>query len=355
VNFLFHNLKRHFSLARSVSIRDIAEAAGVSHTTVSRALHDNPLISQEVREHIQLLAREMGYTPNAVAQSLKNKRTHSVGVVVTAIADPFLSRVVRGIEEVAQKAAMSVLLATTYNDPDRELSVVETFHQRRVDGIIVASSRYGVESANRLARVNVPVVLINQQADTEYEHLHAVSVDDYQGARCAVKFLLDAGHQNIAYLGAANRPRSNRLRLQGYLDSMREAGIEPRPDFIQTAPPEHRYHSEDVEDGRSMLTGILAAGATAVFCYNDMMAIGVLMACRESGIAIPAQLSVIGFDDVELAQYVSPPLTTVHQPKLHLGKVAMRMILGLIDGQPAENNVLLPTQLIMRDSAGSPP
>jgi DNA-binding LacI/PurR family transcriptional regulator len=341
-------------LARSVSIRDIADAAGVSHTTVSRALHDSQLISPEVREHIQLLAREMGYTPNAVAQSLKNKRTNSIGVVVTAIADPFLSRVVRGIEGVAQKTGFSVLLSTTYNDPEREVSVVETFHQRRVDGIIVASSRYGSNSTSRLAQVNVPVVLINQQADVEYGQMHSVSIDDYQGARSAVDCLLQAGHRSIAYLGAANRPRSNRLRMRGYLDSLRETGIEPAPDWIQIAPPEHRYHSEDVEDGRSMLAGILTSGITAAFCYNDMIAIGLLMGCREAGIAVPAHLSIVGFDDIELAQYVTPPLTTVHQPKLHLGEVAMEMLVKLIAGEIVETSVLLPTQLIVRASAGSP-
>jgi DNA-binding LacI/PurR family transcriptional regulator len=342
-------------LERSVSIRDIAKAAGVSHTTVSRALHDSQLISPEVREHIQLLAREMGYTPNAVAQSLKNRRTNSIGLVVTAIADPFLSRVVRGIEEVAQKAGMSVLLAASYNDPDLELKVVETFHQRRVDGIIVASSRYGVNSISRLAQVNVPVVLINQEADTEYEHIHSVSINDYQGACTAVQCLLDAGHCSIAYLGAANRPRSNRLRLQGYLDTMRAAGIEPQPEWIQAAPPDRRYHSDDVEDGRAMLSSLCKIASTAVFCYNDMIAIGLLMGCREKSIPVPHQLSIIGFDDVELAQYVTPPLTTVHQPKLHLGQVAMQMLLDLMAGKRVENSVLLPTQLVMRSSAACPP
>jgi DNA-binding LacI/PurR family transcriptional regulator len=342
-------------LARSVSIRDIAAAAGVSHTTVSRALRDSRLISVEVREHIRLLAQEMGYTPNAVAQSLKNSRTHSIGLVVTAIADPFLSRVVRGIEEVAQEAGYSVLLSTTYNDADREVAAVETFHKRRVDGIIVASSRQNIDSTTRLARVDVPVVLINQEADTEFSQLHSVSVDDYQGARDAVQFLLDAGHCTIAYLGAANRPRSNRLRLQGYLDAMRAADKEPPPGWIQVAPPEHRYHSDDVEDGQAMLAEVVAAGATAVFCYNDMIAIGVMMGCRAANIEVPAQLSVAGFDDIELAQYVTPPLTTIHQPKMLLGERAMELLVRLMAGEQAPSSLLLPTQLVVRASAGSPP
>ncbi|HSV86503.1 MAG TPA: LacI family DNA-binding transcriptional regulator [Levilinea sp.] len=342
-------------MTHSVSIRDIAAAAGVSHTTVSRALHNSRLISPQVREHIQLLAQEMGYIPNAVAQSLKNKRTKSIGVVVTAIADPFLSRVVRGIEDVAQRAGFSVLLSTTYNDPEREASVVETFHQRRVDGIIVASSRYGVDSTSRLAQVNVPVVLINREADSDFAQLYSVSVDDYQGACAMVQYLLDAGHCSIAYLGADSRPRSNRLRMQGYQDAMRAAGIEPCPEWIQVAPPEHRYHSDDVEDGRAMLAATLTAGMTAVFCYNDMIAIGFMLGCREAGIPIPERMSVAGFDDIELAQYVNPPLTTVHQPKLRLGEIAMEMLLNLMAGKQAEASVMLPTELVVRASADSPP
>jgi LacI family transcriptional regulator/LacI family repressor for deo operon, udp, cdd, tsx, nupC, and nupG len=342
-------------LSRSVSIRDIAAAAGVSHTTVSRALHNSRLISPDVREHIQLLAQEMGYIPNAVAQSLKNKRTKSIGVVVTAIADPFLSRVVRGIEDVAQRAGYSVLLSTTYNDPGREVAVVETLHQRRVDGIIVASSRYGIDSTNRLAQVNVPVVMINREADTEFTQLYSVSVDDYQGACTMVQHLLAAGHCAVAYLGAASRPRSNRLRMQGYQDAMRAAGIEPRPQWIQIAPSEHRYHSDDIEAGRAMLAGTLSAGTTAVFCYNDMIAIGFMMGCREAGVPIPGRMSVAGFDDIELAQYVNPPLTTVHQPKMRLGELAMEMLLNLMAGKQAEASVMLPTELVLRASAAGPP
>src|SRR5512142_180224 len=128
-------------MTRRVSIQDIAQAAGVSHTTVSRALRDSPLISAEVRQQIHKLAHEMGYIPNAVAQSLRGQRTSTVGLVVTTISDPFVGRVVRGVEEVAQHEKLSLFLSVSNNDPDRELAVIETFHRRRVDGIIVAASR----------------------------------------------------------------------------------------------------------------------------------------------------------------------------------------------------------------------
>lgn len=339
---------------RAVSIRDIARAAGVAHTTVSRALHDNPLISEDVRGRIRLLAREMGYTPNAVAQSLKRQRTKAIGLVVTSIADPFVGLVVRGVEDVAHEANMSVFLSASYNDPDREMAVIETFQRRRVDGIISAAAQISGRYAEQLAHTNVPTVLINQQAEGASELLHSVNVDDYEGARCAVRHLLDLGHRAVGFIGAGNRPRSNRRRLAGYSDALSEAGIALQDGWIQITPVEHRLHTDDVDGGVSLLPDLLGAGVTAVFCYNDMIAVGVLMVCRERGIDVPGRLSVIGFDDIEIAQYVTPPLTTMNQPRLRLGQVAAGMLMNLMSGERAENPVLTP-ELIKRASTGRPP
>ena len=340
-------------MGRSVSIRDIARAAGVSHTTVSRALRDSSLISADVRGHVQQLAREMGYTPNAVAQSLKSQQTNTVGLVVTSISDPFVGRVVRGIDDVAQQAHISVFLAGSYNDPDREMAVIETFHKRRVDGILVASSLISARYASRLAHIHVPTVLINPQADMPGENLHTVAVDDTLGAVQAVEHLIGLGHRAIGYLGAANRPRSNRLRLEGYRQALQAAGIEPQEAWVRMGPAEHQHQTEDVADGKALLPDLLRAGVSAVFCINDMVAIGALLACRELGLAVPDQFSITGFDDIETAQYVTPPLTTVHQPKLRLGQTAMEMMLDLWSGRPVEDQVL-PTELVERGTTAAP-
>src|SRR2546425_590213 len=185
---------------QEISIQDIARAAGVSHSTVSRALRDSPLISVDVRERIQHLARETGYTPNAIAQSLQTRRTNTIGLVVTSIADPFLSDVVRGVEEVTRAADFSVFLSASHNDPAQEMVVIETFRRRRVDGILVASSRITNEYKKRLAHVRVPTVLINSQAESQDDLLHWVSVDDYKGAQLAIEYLLQLGHRSIGYL-----------------------------------------------------------------------------------------------------------------------------------------------------------
>src|SRR2546429_4205689 len=161
---------------QEISIADIARIAGVSHTTVSRALRESPLISLDTRERIKRLANEMGYTPNAIAQSLQTRRTSTIGLVVTSIADPFLSDVVKGVEEVARAANLSVFLSATHNDPDQEMVVIETFHRRRVDGILVASSRITSGHKRRLDRIPIPTVLINSQADSQDEILKWASV-----------------------------------------------------------------------------------------------------------------------------------------------------------------------------------
>jgi DNA-binding LacI/PurR family transcriptional regulator len=336
-------------LRKAVSIQDIAHLAGVSHTTVSRALHDSPLISAEVRVQIQQLAEELGYVPNAVAQSLRGQRSNTIGLVVTTIADPFVGRVVRGIEEVAQKFHFSVFLSESKNDLEEEVAVIENFHRRRVDGVIVAAALLDAQHEQRLSRLNVPTLLINQQAESNPEQFHTISVDDYTGAHQAVDHLLRLGHCQIGYLGAGNRPRSNRIRLQAYQEALTHAGVHPSERWAQIAPSERKYHSDDVCDGQAMLPELIKAGVTAVFCYNDMLAVGALLACHSLGIAVPGDLSLVGFDDIELAQFVTPALTTIHQPKLRLGHLAMEMLLALMEDRSVEDRVM-PTQLVVRSS-----
>src|SRR6266576_3206326 len=210
---------------QEVSIEDIARAAGVSHSTVSRALRDSSLISAEVRERIQNLALEMGYTPNAIAQSLQTQQTSTIGLVVTSIADPFWGDVMKGVEEVARAAGFSVLLSATHNDPDQEMAIIETLHRRRVDGILVASSRITAKYKKRLDHIRVPTVLINSQAESQDNLLHWVAVDDPAGAQLGVEHLLHLGHRSIGYLGVSCRPRSNQLRLHGYQNALAAAGM----------------------------------------------------------------------------------------------------------------------------------
>ena len=334
---------------QEVSIEDIARAAEVSHSTVSRALRDSSLISVEVRERIQQLAREMGYTPNAIAQSLQTQQTSTIGLVVTSISDPFWGDVMKGVEEVARAAGFSVFLSASHNDPSQEMAIIKTFHRRRVDGILIAASRINSNSSKRRESFRVPTVLINSQAESEDTLLHWVAVDDRKGAQLAVEHLLQLGHRSIGYLGTSNRPRSNMQRLMGYESTLVAAGVPSRREWVVIAPGDEASHTEDVAAGQKSLPQLLDTGVTAIFCYNDMIATGVLIACRELGVAVPEELSVIGFDNIEVSSFVTPALTTIHQPRVEMGRLATQVMLDLLHHRQGQNYVLPPT-LIARAS-----
>jgi LacI family transcriptional regulator/LacI family repressor for deo operon, udp, cdd, tsx, nupC, and nupG len=250
--------------------------------------------------------------------------------------------VVEGIERVAREAGYSVFLSSSHNNPVQEMIVAETFQRRRVDAIIVTSSRVGSLYSSQLDRMQVPIVLVNNQEDGEY--LYSVAVDDIQGAQLAVEHLLALGHRRIGYIGAVDRPYSNRRRLAGYMAALEQAEISPEAALMLAAPARN-----DLERGAAALQPFRAAQATAVFCYNDLTAIGLMVAGQQQGLAIPQELSVVGFDDIEAALYVTPPLTTVRQPRLVLGELAMSMVLNLLAGQPAQDQVLT-CELIVRGS-----
>ncbi|MBD0261994.1 MAG: LacI family DNA-binding transcriptional regulator [Tolypothrix sp. Co-bin9] len=336
---------------RRISIEDIARRAGVSHSTVSRALRDNPLISPEVREKIKRIAQEMNYVPNAIAQSLQNQRTNTIGVVVTSIADPFFAEVVEGIEQVARSAGLSVMLSASHRDLEQEIAAIDNFHRRRADGILVADSRISKQHTKQLRQIAVPTVLINSQTQEQSEMFHLVEIDDRLGARLAVEHLVSLGHSCIGYLGVGDRSRSNQQRLQAYRMALTEAGLPPITDWVAISDEDYARIS-DVATGQKMLSKLVTAGVTGIFCYNDMVAVGALLACHELGISVPRDLSLVGFDGIALSGYVTPPLTTVSQPMLEIGCSAMQMLLDLLEEKTVENRVLSPF-LLKRGSTAS--
>ncbi len=335
-----------------VSIKDIAKEAGVSYSTVSRALNNSQLISVEVRERVQAIAREMGYTPNALAQSLQSRLTHSIGLVITTISDPFFMEVVKGVEEVAQEAGISVFLATSNNDPEQEIRIIETFNRRRVDGVIVAASRIGSDYASRLEQIQIPVIMVNNQAIGEYRNLFSVSVDDYAGARMAVNHLLDLGHRRIGYIGVNNRPASNERRLRGYLETLAKAGLSFHPEWVLINDTvQHEDLTGDLRVGENLMPLLWQTGITAAFCYCDTVAAGAMLVCRRRAIEVPQQVSIVGFDDNDLCQLITPRLTTVHQPKREMGQIAMQMLLISMKGRSVDDCILQPSLMIRESSA----
>ncbi len=339
-------------MKKRVSIKEIAKRAGTSHSTVSRALNNSPLISIEKREEIVRIADEMGYTPNAIAQSLQLQKTNTIGLVVSLIADPFWSGVVEGIEEVALAADKGLFLNSSSNNPGREIKLIEAFQRRRVDGILVASTKLGNQYLAWLEELQIPVVMINTQVRKRHR-FHTVAIDDRQGIRLAMEEMLKLGHRRIGFLGIGNRPASNRRRLSTYRQMMKKAGLTPHEDWTIAASFGDGTMAHEFEVAQTHTPRLLEAGVTAIVCYNDLVALGVMQVCYRLGIRVPDQCSVCGFDDIEPARYSSPALTTVHQPIHEMGSHAMQMLLDLVDGKAVESKLILPS-LVVRESTSIP-
>lgn len=326
-----------------VTIYDIAKRANVSPSTVSRALRDHPRIGTQTKQYIQELAKEMGYIPSDVARSLTANRTWTIGMVIATTADPFMGRVVEGVEQIAVSAGFNVFVSISQNDRNRELAVIETLHRRRVDGIIIIASHLIKRYWRHFDDIRVPIVIIDEQDVSD--KIHYVTVDDKQVGRLAVEHLLSLGHRRIGYVSVTNRPKANMYRLQGYHAALKAAGIVVDPDLI--------FNNQDIEEhaqrGEASLEPLWAAGATAVFCFNDTTAMGLLAACYQRGLSVPDHLSVIGCDDIDMATYTVPPLTTIRQPRFEMGRRAMQLLLDLLDGQEPDSQ-LVPGELVMRQT-----
>src|SRR4051795_13327661 len=246
-----------------VSIKDIARLAGVSHSTVSRALYKRPLIPAKTAQRIQRIAQEQGYTASAVARSLVTRRTQAIGVVVTSIADPFNGDVVDGIEEVANERGYSVILATSQADPEREMAVVRSCQERRVDGILVASSRVGALYVPILSELDVPIVLINNQHGSDFAY--SVRIDNVHGMRLATEHLLAFGHTRIAYVGDRFGLHSDEERLAGYQEALAARQIPFDKALVVRGDGK-------ADEAAAALDQFLSGRSrpTAIACYNDM-------------------------------------------------------------------------------------
>ena len=331
-----------------VSIKDLARLAGVSHSTVSRALRNSPLIPAQTTQRIQQLAKEQGYSASAIARSLVTRKTQAIGVVVTSIADPFNGDIVDGIEQTANERGYSVILSMSKGDPDRELSVVRSFQERRVDGILVASSRVGALYWPVLAELKVPIVLINNQGGNS--EVHTVAVDNVRGAFSATRHLIESGHQRIAYVGDRTGFQSDTDRFEGYKQALEQADLSVESSLI--------FSGDGGIDG-GMAAGLAIASLrnrpTAVFCYNDMTALGLMAEAVRRQIPVPERLAVVGFDDIVFASLSSPSLTTIRQPRYEMGARGMRMLLSLMEeGLLGEKAVSIQGELIVRGSTGPP-
>ena len=322
-------------ITRRPTILDVARAAGVSTATVSRALNGG-LVSRQARRRIETVIDELGYRRNTLARGLVTGRSGVIGVLIPDVMGPLYAQMARGIEEVLEPLGMHFMMVTDNRDVAQERSAIEILSGRRVDALIVIGSQLDASDITALTGPSTPVVML-QRENGDVAEFSTVRLDNRGGAQAALKYLYDCGHRAIAHISGVRRDA--RERRGAYLDFMANAGL--RPWLIE---------GDSTESAGEHAAGKLLRRrkVTAVFCTNDRTAAGLYRAVKSRGLGIPDDLSVVGFDDLPWVVYLDPPLTTVRQPGLEMGRAAARQV--LLREKAPTHDVTVTTRLIKRAS-----
>ncbi|HAF71011.1 MAG: LacI family transcriptional regulator [Acetothermia bacterium 64_32] len=329
------------------TIRDVAERAGVSVATVSHVINGTRKVAPETAERVRRAMEELDYHPNAVAQSLRTRKTHVIGVVVSDITNPFFATLVRGAEDAALEAGYSIVVCNSDETPEKENRYVQVLRRRRVDGMLLAPVGGGENPAIRkLARQGVPFVFVDRRAPGV--EADAVLSDNVGGAYLATRHLIERGHRRIGIVLGIPGATTTEERFAGYRKALEEVGVPLSEELVV-------YGGYRVEGGREAAARLLALEPppTAIFSTNNLMTVGVLQELFARGVRIPDQVAVMGFDDLEWAEIASPPLTAVAQRPHEIGHCAVRLLLERLGREeplsPREERV--PVDLKVRGSA----
>ncbi len=327
------------------TIKDVARLAGVSTTTVSHVINKTRFVAEVTQEKVMEAVRQLNYSPSAVARSLKCNSTRSIGMLVTQSTNPFFSEVIDGVESYCYRQGYTLILCNTGGIYEKQKEYIRMLAEKRVDGILVMCSDLTEELLNVLdSYSDIPKVIMDwgpltSQADKIIDNSE-------EGGYLATKYLIQNGHKDIACLSGHFTKAACQERIQGYRRAMNEADLPINEDWI-------------LEGNFECDTAVLAADKiiamdnkpTAVFCFNDTMALGLMSRLQQRGIRVPEDISVIGYDNIEISEYFSPPLTTIHQPKRRVGKNAFEILLQRIKNKEHERRVFeMHPEIVERDS-----
>ncbi|HKM97698.1 MAG TPA: HTH-type transcriptional regulator GalS [Buttiauxella sp.] len=303
-----------------ITIRDVARIAGVSVATVSRVLNNSALVSADTRESVMQAVRQLGYRPNANAQALATQISDTIGVVVMDVSDPFFGALVKAVDVVAQQHNKYVLIGNSYHQEEKERHAIEVLIRQRCNALIVHAKALSDQELGEFLDQIPGMVLVNRII-AGYEH-RCVGLDNVSGALMATRMLFNQGHQRIGYLASSHAIEDNAHRREGWMRGMTEQGITPPESWVGVGSP-------DMQGGEAAMVDLLGRNQhlTAVFAYNDSMAAGALTALKDNGIVVPHHVSVIGFDDIPIARYTDPQLTTVRYPIVSMARLATEMAL----------------------------
>lgn len=333
-------------MRKYITMRDIAEKAGVSVNTVSRVLNNKTDISKQTRENVLKIAKELGYIKNITASSLRNNQTKIVGVILEDITNLFFAEVMKGMEAAARKYGYQLLLMNTQTDAKKQREAIQTLLERRVEGILITPTEDGLSDFERLSHINVPVVIVGRHIERlQLDEIHS---DEVKGGYLATKHLLSKGRKKILLINSIPENSAARMREEGYRKALREANVHLPEDYIIVSSEpnmEAGYHAVFKAIEKKL-------DFDGIFCYNDMFAFGAMRALEELGKRVPQDVAVVGYDDVAFASYYRPALTTIRINKFGMGFEAFKLLLQKLSGRRKKSKrVVLDVELIARESA----
>jgi DNA-binding LacI/PurR family transcriptional regulator len=311
------------------TIYDVAKAAGVSIATVSKVINNNGRISQETRKKVRSIMVELDYQPSGVAVALTGKQTYTIGVLVPDISNPFFSEIAKVLENSARDAGYALIICSTYHQEDRENMYLDLLLKKQVDGFIIATEPKDIDSYAKLNKRNIPTVLFT--IDSMLLSSHVVTTDDVRGGFLAGKYLVRKGHRKIAVILEEGR-KSSLTRLEGFKEALNEKGITLNQNDLYEA-------KSSMKEARHVARSLLLSSyrPSAVFCCTDLIAIALINEARKLGLAVPQDLSVIGYDNTVLAELSDPELTTIEQPLAELVKATMTLLITSISEPESES------------------
>ncbi|PYI53533.1 LacI family DNA-binding transcriptional regulator [Paenibacillus flagellatus] len=338
-------------MKKSLTIHDIAKMAEVSSATVSRVLSNSSYpVSPELRAKILRIAKEANYVPNMLGKQLKTRTSMTIGVVIPSITNLFYSSIILGVEEIARKSNYQVLLCNSFQDPELEDKAIHAMFEKQVRGLVISSISSDKKQLKHFIDMGLNVVALDQKV--EMEDVTQVDFDYRKGGYIAARHLIGKGHRNIAYVTAPLDRPSRKSICEGYAAAMDEAGLQPS---VVEAGSETTYSGAyEFENGKALTRKLLAEGGdrpTAVFACNDMTAFGVVNELAAQGLKVPDDVSVIGFDGLDIGQMITPPLTSVLQPTYEMGRLACTMLLDMLTGgKKPDVGIVLQPRLLERES-----
>lgn len=330
----------------TVTLKDIAERAGVTSATVSMVINNKPNISESTRKKVLKIAKELNYYPNVIARGLATKKSNSIGVIVPNLASSFVVRVLQGIKSTNRDIEYTVQLFDTVGQKESETQLFQRLaRERRIDGVILISATVTEEELNIFREESVPSIIVARRC----EHLDSVYVNNEQGAMDATDYLIGKGHRHIACVFTNKQGATTFDRLQGYKNSLMQNNIAFRDELVFEVDDDTMHNGIEVFHRLREVQPAI----TAVFVpAGDMVAIGIIKEAKKKGVKVPDELAVVGFDDIPAAEVIEPSLTTVRQPKLEMGDYAINMIVDKIEGRESGmKHKELPTKFIIRESA----